>query len=73
MVFNIPDESASILSILGGIVISGLVYETIFYFTHWVLHIPALYPYHKLHHITFSSVGISGMVCHLKLAIYVAH
>ena len=38
-----------------------LIYEIIFYFAHRVLHLPTFYEkFHKLHHQTFGSVGISG-------------
>jgi len=37
------------------------IYEIIFYSSHRILHIPSLYAYHALHHVTKGSVGVSGM------------
>lgn len=37
-----------------------VVYEVLTYFGHRVLHLPAFYRFHKMHHSTFCSVGISA-------------
>eukprot|EP00658_Telonema_sp_P-2_P067469 TRINITY_DN56393_c0_g1_i1.p1 TRINITY_DN56393_c0_g1~~TRINITY_DN56393_c0_g1_i1.p1 ORF type:complete len:277 (+),score=19.15 TRINITY_DN56393_c0_g1_i1:91-921(+) len=36
------------------------MYEGLFYYSHLLLHHPRLYSWHKKHHSTFASVGISG-------------
>eukprot|EP00164_Ancoracysta_twista_P002067 GFYU01002723.1.p1 GENE.GFYU01002723.1~~GFYU01002723.1.p1 ORF type:complete len:148 (+),score=38.01 GFYU01002723.1:248-691(+) len=44
------------------LVLQYAVYETFFYWNHRILHHPSLYDaYHKLHHKTYASVGISAI------------
>jgi sterol desaturase/sphingolipid hydroxylase (fatty acid hydroxylase superfamily) len=40
-----------------------LLYETWFYWSHRALHHRALFPYHRMHHTTQASLGISGLYC----------
>jgi len=42
-------------------VLCYLSYETIFYWVHRIMHMPAFYHLHEMHHRTRGSVGISGM------------
>lgn len=37
-----------------------VVYDAAFYLSHRLLHSKALYKYHKLHHLTYGTVGVSG-------------
>lgn len=51
-----PGAAELILHVFG----LALVYEIIFYYSHRWLHTAKGWPYHRLHHTTHGSVGISG-------------
>jgi len=50
----------SVSHVLFHTLLNYLVYETIFFWTHWLMHIPSLYYLHKKHHDTYAAIGISG-------------
>merc|ERR1711916_149923 len=68
--FNIVEdyENAIIFpefkQMVGMFVLFYIIYDFGFYFFHRLLHHPSLYQtYHKKHHTTFASIGITGLYC----------
>jgi len=64
--FNVPSLPWTFFEVF----LYFLFYDLFFYYGHRFLHLPAIYPIHKLHHMTFGTVGISGMYMHPIDAIF---
>jgi len=44
--------------------VSMVVTEVIFFYTHKILHLPGLYKYHKAHHLFVEPCAFSALYCH---------
>lgn len=59
--FVSPNEEPSFLKILFDLLISFGIYDVFFYLGHSLLHLPYFYKYHKKHHSTMGTIGISAV------------
>lgn len=56
----IPKTMPSFLTIITETIVYSIIYDIFFYMGHYILHVPIFYKYHKKHHSTRASIGISA-------------